>query len=252
MSLSHGASIVRDGLALYIDAASPKSYPGSGTTWFNLMNNGHNFTLVNPAYYSYDSDNNGSFDFNRTLPPDAEDAAYATTNGTGALTALTYLGKNHTTEVWYRINNREATLHHPNESSSALFVFRGFHAMFHYYSNSTRYAIWGSNGAGGWTNNAASFTDTDVGTWNQLIGIREGNLIKIYLNGVLKNTAAITSDTSLTPTTNLISISSATENSSTFSWHADVNVAVAKMYTRALSENEISQNFNAHRGRFGI
>ena len=40
MAFRHGTpnSIVTDGLVFYVDAANPKSYPGSGTTAFNLTN----------------------------------------------------------------------------------------------------------------------------------------------------------------------------------------------------------------------
>ena len=40
-------SVVRNGLVIYLDAANPKSYPGTGTTWFDLSGNGNNFTLGN-------------------------------------------------------------------------------------------------------------------------------------------------------------------------------------------------------------
>ena len=59
MALAHSPKIVTDGLVLCLDAANPKSYPGSGTTWTDLSGNGNNGTLVNGA--SYNSVNNGVF-----------------------------------------------------------------------------------------------------------------------------------------------------------------------------------------------
>ena len=64
MSLGHGASIVRNGLVLYLDAANPKSYPGSGTTWKDLSGNGNNGTLVNGP--TFNSANGGSIVFDGT------------------------------------------------------------------------------------------------------------------------------------------------------------------------------------------
>ena len=62
MSLNHGGKpIVTDGLVLCLDAANPKSYPGSGTTWTDLSGNGNNGTLVNGV--GYNSDNGGSLSF---------------------------------------------------------------------------------------------------------------------------------------------------------------------------------------------
>lgn len=251
MGIAYNTKVVTNGLALYIDAANTKSYPGSGTTWFDLKGT-NNFTLVNPTYYNYDSANNGSFDFNRTLPPDAEDAAYAQTTTSGSLSALTYLDNDHTTEVWCKINNRAPTSYDATETGNALFVFEGFHAMFYYNASSTIYLVWGDNGAGGWSNNGASFSDTTVGIWQQLVCVREDTNLKLYLNGVLKNTTSITRDTSSTPTTNNLRVSSARSSSGTYSWNADVNFSIAKMYTRALSQDEILQNFEAHRGRYGL
>lgn len=45
MGLSHGADIVRSGLILCLDASNPKSYPGTGTTWFDLSSNSANGTV---------------------------------------------------------------------------------------------------------------------------------------------------------------------------------------------------------------
>lgn len=35
MSIHRGPKITNNGLVVYLDAASNKSYPGSGTTWFD-------------------------------------------------------------------------------------------------------------------------------------------------------------------------------------------------------------------------
>lgn len=51
MSLAHSSNIVTNGLIHYFDAANPKSYPGSGTTWNNLIGS-TNGTLVNGATFS--------------------------------------------------------------------------------------------------------------------------------------------------------------------------------------------------------
>ena len=61
MSLYHSPQISLNGLVLCLDAANPKSYPGSGTTWTDLSGNGNNGTLVNGVGYS--SDNLGSLVF---------------------------------------------------------------------------------------------------------------------------------------------------------------------------------------------
>ena len=51
--------IVRDNLQLYLDAADPASYPGSGTTWTDLSPNAYSTTLIgaptyNSTYFTFD------------------------------------------------------------------------------------------------------------------------------------------------------------------------------------------------------
>ena len=61
MGLGHSPSIVLNGLVLALDAGNTKSYPGSGTTWTNLVGGGNNGTLVNGPTYS--SANGGAIVF---------------------------------------------------------------------------------------------------------------------------------------------------------------------------------------------
>ena len=61
MGVAYNSRIVTDGLALCLDAANSKSYPGSGSTWTDLSGNGNNATLTNGPTYS--SANGGSIVF---------------------------------------------------------------------------------------------------------------------------------------------------------------------------------------------
>ena len=56
MGTSYNPRIVTDGLVLCFDAANARSYPGTGTTWTDLKG-GNNATLVNGP--TFDSNNNG-------------------------------------------------------------------------------------------------------------------------------------------------------------------------------------------------
>ena len=52
MATSYSPSIVTDGLVLALDAANSLSYPGTGTTLYDLSGNNYNFTLQGNAAYS--------------------------------------------------------------------------------------------------------------------------------------------------------------------------------------------------------
>ena len=59
MSRLYGPKIVVDGLVLMLDAGNPKSYSGSGNTWYDLSGNNKHATLINtptysPGYLSFD------------------------------------------------------------------------------------------------------------------------------------------------------------------------------------------------------
>src|SRR6056300_55844 len=60
---NYTGGIVTDGLVLHLDAAKRDSYPGSGTTWYDLSGNGaHSITQTTPthtfdgkqSYFSFD------------------------------------------------------------------------------------------------------------------------------------------------------------------------------------------------------
>jgi|694.fasta_scaffold00120_69 hypothetical protein len=50
MALSHGPRPITDGLVVSLDAANPKSYPGAGSTWYDISGNGNNATLNSAAF----------------------------------------------------------------------------------------------------------------------------------------------------------------------------------------------------------
>ena len=66
MGLSHSPRIVTNGLVLCVDAANPRSYPGSGSTWYDLGKSKYHGTLVNTptfvsdkgkSYFQFDGSN---------------------------------------------------------------------------------------------------------------------------------------------------------------------------------------------------
>lgn len=52
MSIAGGPNIIKSGLVLELDAGNIKSYPGTGTTWFDKSSYNLNGTLVNTPSYT--------------------------------------------------------------------------------------------------------------------------------------------------------------------------------------------------------
>jgi len=61
MAFNYSPKVVTEGLVLYLDAANTKSYPSSGTTWSDLSRTGVNGTLINGP--TFNSGNGGSIVF---------------------------------------------------------------------------------------------------------------------------------------------------------------------------------------------
>jgi hypothetical protein len=52
MAVVSGPDVVTDGLILALDAANPKSYPGSGSAWFDLSGNNYHMSLKNSPTFN--------------------------------------------------------------------------------------------------------------------------------------------------------------------------------------------------------
>ena len=94
MSVHAGPEIANDGLVLCLDATNSKSYPGSGTSWYDVSGNNNHFTInatafnaTGPKYMDF----NGSYGCAKKIDSDLV--------VTGDVTAI----------VWTRVLNNSAT-----------------------------------------------------------------------------------------------------------------------------------------------
>ena len=57
MATSYSPSIVTKGLQVCLDAFNSQSYPGSGTTWYDVSGNGNNgtFNIGSPSFSTFDN-----------------------------------------------------------------------------------------------------------------------------------------------------------------------------------------------------
>ena len=218
MSLGHGASIVRDGLVLHLDAANKKSYPGTGTTWSDLSGNGNNVTLANGV--TYNSSNLGSLVFDGI---DDYVSSVSIPNPNGQLTCeviMKYSAKATYQNVFDRSTSNPMFWIRPSSQSNAIELNQSFLVSDLGYATQIIVAT------------AIYRSDTTPG-------------MQLYINGTLVKTTAAAQAVWPNPSTFTLFNRA---NSETFQG----NVYSLKFYNRALSETEIQQNFNAARGRYGI
>ena len=226
MGIGYNTSVVRNGLVLYLDAANRKSYPGSGTTWTDLTGNGYNGILLNGPIF--ESDFSGGINCDPI-----NDMVYV--NNT--FNILDYF----TIDVLYR------------RDSSA-----GVGDMIIYNKES----VWELRDLSGDLAWAVMTTTTswfwhDTG-YNVAIGQKllvsltfDGSSMKTYVDGILVNQISYTG-TVVKTTTSFPKLNSRGGALTTWQNGGDHTFYQFKIYNRALSAEEIYQNYEAVRGRYGI
>ena len=242
MALSHSPSIITQNLSLCLDAANPKSYPGSGTTWTDLSGNGGNATLFNNVQYS--PENGGCLDFNRT------DDSYATIPHDATISSQVFgTSNNFTLSAWFVIDE------YVNYSC---FIQKAFGGS---YSNTTA-GLWsesptrvkfvmgtneGGNPAG--SNLQISYTTTP-GVWYNMVGVADGTNAILYINGEpVGSPVNIASTLIRTRSTNGSPITIGTRSTANTP-ELDGRISNLSIYNRALTAQEIQQNFNATKSRY--
>jgi hypothetical protein len=225
MSLSHGSSIVRDGLVLQLDAANPRSYSGTGTTWFDLSGN-DNANIINGVTYE-SSTNSGAFSFDGV-----DDYMNITQPNVG------FSPNQWTICFWINPNNQFSRFLTPNSN--------GIDQWLEWSSNRVNVRI----ASGADTNERTGITGTSnsvpVSTWSFVCVSIDNLEIRLYVNGVLNGSSSQTLTIANWSGTWRLG-----QRGNSTSWYSG-KFAIFSAYNRALSAQEIQQNFEAMRGRYGI
>jgi hypothetical protein len=221
MSVFGGPSNVTTGLVLALDAANPKSYPGSGTAWNDLSGLGNTGTLENSPTYS--SSNGGSLLFNGT--------SQRVLCGNASNLQIT-VG---TISVWFNADNGNVSYNGIITKQNAWGLFVKDNILVSYdWGNGAERSTGITVGNSSWNYAAMTFTES--------LGTPSNNAI-VYLNGVSVLTTTIKNFN------NAVQVQVGDGNAGQY---FGGNIAQASVYNRVLSASEILQNFNAHRGRYGL
>jgi len=97
----------------------------------------------------------------------------------------------------------------------------------------------------------SSGIDIVLNTWIHAIMTYDGASSKIYINGSLANTGAITGTIDYTEYGSPYYLSIGRKNEFE-GQYVSGSVSVVKIYNRALSASEVLQNYNATKRRFGL
>ena len=225
---ANNAPIVTDGLVFYVDAGNGNSYPGSGTTWGDLV--GDNDGTFEPvAGPTYDSANGGSIVFDG-----ADD--YSISSYTGSTSYPVTLS------CWVNLDSTAATQTFFSLSDASVAdQFIGVAA------NATNFIIYNYGGS---YNQALSSSTPSAGTWYNVVGVFESTTIKkLYVNGVSE--AILTATTSFPTGVDTATVARFTRGGAgTSGGYTDGKISCASIHNKALTANEITQNYNALKNRF--
>ena len=247
MGLAHSPRIVTDGLVLCLDAANPKSYPGTGTVINDLTSGGYNSTLLNGVGYS--SSNNGVLTFDGTNDYISTPFTYANNDDftmscwfkapVAQRCGLIGIRRGFRTTDWYQSQIYIA--------GDALSDTVGSYLQF---SDFVRQSNGSYDAIRTTFTNTVSVTDNQ---WKYLVITSDSVGAKIYINAVKIDEAISTPKPTRFEEANfLVGAAGNWPNNPLSGYYFNGQMSNINFYTKALSAEEIRQNFNALRGRYGI
>jgi hypothetical protein len=224
MSTKYNPRIVSNGLSVYLDAANSRGYPGTGLTWYNLVTGAIGGTMVGVGYSTF---NVGYLNFTgsqymtfASTPPVGQSTLSSTVEivayriNTGGFEVM-FGGGNTATNQAYYFGNRQNSSNFMNA----------------YYNNDLDTATPTTNVA--WNHYVATY---DNGTGRRAT-YYNGALLGLNASGVTNNSASVFTIGAF----NLLG---------TPSYHFNGRIAFTKIYNRALTAQEILQNYNATKQRY--
>lgn len=237
MAFYRGPNVVTSGLVLSLDAANPKSYPGTGTAWNDLAGS-NNGTLTNGP--TFNSSNGGSIVFDGV-----DDVVNGTINGsifTGAFTQTAWIYKLNDNQIWQGVFTNSS----PATNNTYLMTFGNG-------SVAAPYNSVGANQVGAAESGIFLDIGTHINQWLYLAATKTGSTLTIYCykqGSLLQNSGTITWNGGNFATTNNYQI--ARHWAGGFITPFQGNIANVQVYNKALSVLEIQQNYNAQKSRFGL
>ena len=236
MAISYNPRTVTDGLVLCLDAANTKSYPGSGTTWTDLSGRGNTGTLTNGA--TFNSTNGGSIVFDGSNDYIDFGSVSDVNFGTGDFSVECWFYDNGSPDYAGLVVNGQSG----GGDFTAFQLGRGGNAGGEGHTNRIEFARGNSNGS-------FCIYDTvntiQLNTWTYVAATRIGTTVKLYTNAV--EVHSMTDNGSYSNTALRVGRNRGT----TIYWSG--RISNARIYKgKGLTAAEVSQNFNATRGRYGI
>lgn len=221
-----------------MDAGNPRSYPGSGSTWFDISGNGNNGTLYNTP--SYVSGMTGYIGFNGTNQYMQANIGTTSLNGDPNFTVefVVQVPQNFSNAGFWGIGGAgqglsfEGWAPTTNRIHLDLYDSTRLDTGVDYALNTWYHIVWTKNGPGVETTNVSN-----------------------YINGVqstLTKTRSLTSGPALNTSTPGVGTALGRINGNADAFYAAARIGIYRIYNVALTQTQVQQNFNALRGRYSL
>lgn len=219
------SGIVTNNLLMHLDAGNANSYPGSGTAWTNLISD-NDATLKNGVGYS------------------SSDGGHLVLDGTNDYidANIFTIPARVTVSVWLSADHFGSTQQILTSDASPIRNWQ-----FRIDGNAKVRAI-GFHTSGSNNIQLVTTSTLSANTWTQVSMTIDGTNMKIYFNGVQQATTSFAHDILGNGSTGDTAIGIRLQSSPRDFF--DGKIAVALVYSEALSATELTQNYNALQSRF--
>jgi hypothetical protein len=229
MSSIGGSNIVTTGLVLALDAANRRSYVSGSSVWNDISGNRYTGSLVNGP--SFDSTNLGSIVF------DGVDDYVSVSKQTALVNATQF-----TISAWIKRAN----------PLSKFILYQGANI-----NDDVSFELWDDGNAyfevGNGSNSYGYVANTSV-NWQQLVMVFDGTQssnntrLKAFINSIPQSLNYVSTIPSTSgPSNSVFSIGNSQGIGGNFSTG---NIASVQIYNRALSSEEVLQNYEALKSRY--
>lgn len=217
-------------LALGLDSGDVLSYSGSGNLWNDLSTGGNDISLMNTV--NYNSQNGGVLIFDGI-----NDYGITSNNFIVNPTSLTI-------SSWFSKTSSNSTyncvLHKGSDSS----IGQSEYWLGVEYTGKLTATIGAISGVG-WSAGQTGI-DATLGSWWNLVATWDGSIVRVYVNGQFNKQYNLSAYSSINYPTRIGASSDGT------AYQFPGLISTVNIFNRALSADEILQNFNATKTRYGL
>ena len=217
--------VILEGLLVFLDASNISSYPGTGTTWFDLSGNGKNATLVNGPTFNADP---GYIDLDGTND-------YISLSTDVSVTSLSV-------DMWIMLDD----------------LVDGYLWILDNFDNPELRISVETDGrlralmydAGAYATTDYTTTSLAIGNWYHVVATVGNNDYKVYINGNLEinDTSGVYNGGGVGEHT----LGTYNRPGGGYGGYRNTKYATFRYYNRIISAAEVLNNYNAEKSRFGL